>query len=265
MPATIFVTDDEAAIRSAVIKRLSRRHHQVTGFDSGEGLVAALDRQVPDLILLDLKMSGLSGLETLKAVRHKSPRSPVIMLTAYGTIQNAVDAMRLGAYEFMIKTVGLQGLDEVVDRALEFRTLRQKVDLRELTPLRAASSISSLGYRTRAEESSHMVNLAKKISDEISDEEIDSLIASQALDELLQRERQSREDTDSIWLVVVMMVMVFVILVVFEIQVLISRPKNEHPTESAWYYHALPPFKIFSRDRPGSVLASTTLILKWIP
>lgn len=99
-----------------------------------------------------------------------------------------------------------------------------------------------------------MVNLAKKISDEISDEEIDSLIASQALDEFLQRERQSREDPDSIWLVVVMTVMVFVILVMFEIQVLISRPKNEHPTESAWYYHALPPFKILGRDRPGSFL-----------
>jgi hypothetical protein len=98
-----------------------------------------------------------------------------------------------------------------------------------------------------------MANPARKISDE----GIDSVIASQALNELVRREHQSRQDRGSIWLVIVMMVMVFLILVLFEIQVLISRPKNEHPTESAWYCHALPLFKILSRDRPGSVLPPT--------
>ncbi len=73
MPATIYVTDDDPAIRSAVIKRLSRRQHRVTSFDSGEALLTALDRVLPDLILLDLKMPGLSGLDTLRAVRIKCP------------------------------------------------------------------------------------------------------------------------------------------------------------------------------------------------
>ena len=127
MRATIFVTDDEPAIRSAITKRLSRRQHRVSGFDSGEALVTGLEREVPDIILLDLKMPGMSGLETLKAVRPTSPQSLVIMLTAYGTVQDAVEAMKLGAYDFVIKTVDLEELDQVVDRALELLALRRRL------------------------------------------------------------------------------------------------------------------------------------------
>jgi hypothetical protein len=106
-----------------------------------------------------------------------------------------------------------------------------------------------------------MANPARKISDE----GIDSLIASQALNELFRREHQSREDRGSIWLVIVMMIMVFLILVLFEIEVLISKPKNEHPIESAWYRHALPLFKIVSRDRPSSVLPPTQTTVTLLP
>ena len=86
-----------------------------------------MDREVPDLILLDLKMPGLSGLETLKAIRSKFPQAFVIMLTSYGTVEDAVEAMKLGAYDFVIKTVDLDGLDQVVGRALELLTLRRRV------------------------------------------------------------------------------------------------------------------------------------------
>ena len=127
MNANIFVTDDEPAIRSALVKRLSRRHHRVTAFESGEMLVKALDHDVPDLVLLDVKMPGLSGLDALKVCRVKAPFALVIMLTAYGTVQDAVEAMKLGAYDFVIKTVDLEGLEQVLDRALELLTLRQRV------------------------------------------------------------------------------------------------------------------------------------------
>ena len=127
MGATIFVTDDEPAIRSALVKRLSRRQHSVSGFESGDALIKGLEREVPDLILLDLKMPGLSGLDTLKAFRSKFPQPLVIMLTAYGMVEDAVEAMKLGAYDFVIKTVDLDGLDQVVARALELLTLRRRV------------------------------------------------------------------------------------------------------------------------------------------
>ena len=129
MSASIFVVDDEPAIRTAIVKRIGRRHHRARGFDSGEALLAALDDEVPDLILLDLKMPGMSGLEVLKTLRQKSPHSLVIVLTSYGTVQDAVEAMKLGAYDFLIKTVDLGDMDPVMDRALELLSLRRRVAL----------------------------------------------------------------------------------------------------------------------------------------
>ena len=127
MNATIFVTDDEPAIRAALVKRLSRRQHRVLAFDSGEALLQALDHEVPDLMFLDVKMPGLSGLDALKACRAKAPFALVIMLTAYGTVQDAVEVMKLGAYDFVIKTVDLDGVEQVLDRALELFTLRRRL------------------------------------------------------------------------------------------------------------------------------------------
>src|SRR5881397_4121989 len=112
----IFVTDDEPAIRTAIVKRLLRRHHRVEGFESGEVLLKALEHDTPDLVMLDLKMPGMSGLDVLKQLRPLAPHTLVVMLTAYGTVQDAVEAMKLGAYDFLIKAVDLEGMDPVVDR-----------------------------------------------------------------------------------------------------------------------------------------------------
>ena len=127
MQATIFVTDDDQVVRAAITKRLSRLEHLIRSFDSGESLLEALEQETPDLILLDLKMTGLSGLETLKLLRPKAPSALVILLTAYGTIEDAVEAMKLGAYDFLIKSVDLSVVDPVVQRALEHLGLRGRV------------------------------------------------------------------------------------------------------------------------------------------
>ena len=125
--ATIYVTDDEQAIRSVIARRLSRRHHHVRTFDSGEALLEALTQEVPDLVVLDLKMGGMTGLETLKILRAQFPQLVVIMLTAYGTVEDAVEAMKLGAQDFVIKTVELENFDPVLNRTLELLSLRRRV------------------------------------------------------------------------------------------------------------------------------------------
>ena len=128
MHAVVFVTDDEQAIRSAIVKRLGRRGHRVVGFESGEALLEGLQHDMPDLILLDLKMPGLGGLETLKKLREFAPSALVIMLTAFGTVQDAVEAMKLGAYDFLIKSVDLEGIEPVITRALDLLELRRRIE-----------------------------------------------------------------------------------------------------------------------------------------
>lgn len=128
MRANIFVTDDDDVVRQAISRRLAKQHHHVRSFDSGEALLDALDHDVPDLILLDLKMAGLSGLETLKQIRAKSQQALVILLTAYGTVEDAVEAIKLGAYDFLIKSIDLSGVEPVIDRALEYLNLRRRID-----------------------------------------------------------------------------------------------------------------------------------------
>ena len=127
MHLSIFVTDDDEVVRSAIMRRLSRKFDGIRGFDSGEALLEGLKPDPPDLVLLDLKMSGMSGLETLRHIRANAPQTLVLMLTAYGTVEDAVEAMKLGAYDFVIKSVDLAGVEPVVNRAIEYLSLRRRV------------------------------------------------------------------------------------------------------------------------------------------
>src|SRR5213080_4769581 len=113
----IFVTDDEPAIRTAIVKRLLRRHHRVEGFESGEVLLKALEHDTPDLVMLDLKMPGMSGLDVLKQLRPLAPHTLVVMLTAYGTGKTAAKAMKRGPTNFLIKAFDLEGMNPVLNRA----------------------------------------------------------------------------------------------------------------------------------------------------
>jgi DNA-binding NtrC family response regulator len=126
---TILVVDDDADIREVVKDRLeSLGHRVVTATSGGEGL-DALERHNPHLILLDVEMPDMNGIEVLKQIRSRGHDTTAVMITAYGTIERAVQAMKEGAYDFIPKPFEPDHIALIVDKALERETLKREVDI----------------------------------------------------------------------------------------------------------------------------------------
>ncbi|MGP1576372.1 MAG: sigma-54-dependent transcriptional regulator [Treponema sp.] len=123
MKFRVLVVDDEKNIREGLQMALEDDGYEVlTAADGSDGLKYALSEAV-DLIITDLRMPGLSGQELLHKVSSESPGVPVIVLTGHGTVETAVEAMRMGAYDFLTKPVDLDRLSLLVKRALQTREL----------------------------------------------------------------------------------------------------------------------------------------------
>jgi two-component system response regulator FlrC len=139
----ILVVDDEAGVREFVAEALESDEHQTLALPSGEAALAELARQSYTLLLTDLKMPGMSGLDLLVKARELQPELEVIVLTAQGSVDVAVEAMKLGAFDFVQKPVsGPAQLRLLAARALERRSL---LDLKESTTLAEAGE-PSLSY-----------------------------------------------------------------------------------------------------------------------
>ena len=123
--ARVLVVDDETGIREFLAEALTDDDHEVASASSGEAAWDKLERESFEVVLTDLKMPGISGLELLKRIRERQPEVEVIMLTAHGAVDSAVEAMRLGAFDYLQKPVGsLAELRLVVRRAAERHALR---------------------------------------------------------------------------------------------------------------------------------------------
>lgn len=128
MRATIYVTDDDQNVCSALSRRLVKKGHLVRSFHSGASLIEALEHELPDLLFLDLKMPEMDGLETLRQIRQTIPKTLIVMLTAYGSVEDAVEAMRLGAYDFLIKSIDFSTVEPALHRAITFLELRRRIE-----------------------------------------------------------------------------------------------------------------------------------------
>ena len=126
MRFTVLIVDDEKNIREGLAEALDLDGYAVkTAADGAEGLKAVETSEV-DLVITDLKMPGLSGEELLRTLAGRYPGLPVIVLTGHGTIEDAVEAMRFGAFDFLTKPVNIDHLSLLVKRALESRELSRK-------------------------------------------------------------------------------------------------------------------------------------------
>ena len=126
--ARIVVCDDEMLIRMWLVEHLSDADYRVEDVADGAALEAALRTEPADLVLLDLRLPDVSGLDLLPRVKAIDPLLPVIMMTAYGEVETAVAAVRAGAHHFLEKPIALPELLLLIEQALAARRLRSEVD-----------------------------------------------------------------------------------------------------------------------------------------
>ena len=122
-PAHILVVDDEINIRGALVTMLEKKGHQVRGVATAEEGLAQLEAAPAELVITDLRMPGIGGMEFLCRLKDTWPDTEVVVMTAYGSIDTAVEAMRCGAYDYLTKPIDRERFPIVVDKALERHAL----------------------------------------------------------------------------------------------------------------------------------------------
>jgi two-component system nitrogen regulation response regulator NtrX len=132
MPKTILVADDEKGIRDTLGRLLEYEKYKVLTAEDGEAALAVAQGEAVDLVLLDIKMPGMDGMEVLSRLHESRPDLPVVIISGHGTIQTAVEATRLGAFDFIEKPVDADRILLVIRNGLErVKLVRENIDLRQ--------------------------------------------------------------------------------------------------------------------------------------
>ncbi|MBU1044154.1 MAG: sigma-54 dependent transcriptional regulator [Candidatus Omnitrophica bacterium] len=119
----ILVVDDEPGMRQFLNKLLSDNGYKISTAENGNDALDLIAKQVPDLAIIDFKMPGMDGLQLLSKIKEKFPQVTVIMMTAYGTMENAIRAIKSGAYDYLSKPFEIESILLVINKALEKKRL----------------------------------------------------------------------------------------------------------------------------------------------
>ncbi len=123
--AKILVVDDEPDFQETVVKRLIDRGFEATGADDGYRCMEILEETDMDIVILDVKMPGMDGLEVLKRIKLKWPLVEVIMLTGHASVESGIQGMELGAFDYVMKPYKLEDLVQKIDHAYERKRIQQ--------------------------------------------------------------------------------------------------------------------------------------------
>ena len=126
--AEILIVDDDQSVATAFERFLRHEGHDCTLASNAEDALRLIDERNPDLVMMDIRMPGTDGLQALQQMRNAHPDLYVVMMTAYGTSQTSIDAIRGGAFEYLTKPLDLNQLRSVIDRALTARRSRNQVE-----------------------------------------------------------------------------------------------------------------------------------------
>jgi nitrogen regulation protein NR(I) len=126
----ILVIDDDEQLRKSFVKLLAEEDYSVKSTSSGEAGLTLIQTDVPDLVVLDMRLPGMNGLGTFEAIHEMEPKLPVIMMTAYGTTETAIEATKMGAFDYILKPFDVPNMLTVIAQALEAgRFMRSPVNM----------------------------------------------------------------------------------------------------------------------------------------
>jgi two-component system, OmpR family, response regulator len=122
----VLIVDDELDFLETIVKRLQRRKIDATGIESGLKALELLEREPFDVVILDVRMPGMDGIETLKEMKKKRPLMEVIMLTGHASVESGVQGMQYGAFDYVMKPANIDDLLEKIHQAYERKALHEK-------------------------------------------------------------------------------------------------------------------------------------------
>src|SRR4051794_12050342 len=161
MTDKLLLVDDEADVQYSFRRIFDSPEMELSTASSGEEALKTIPRLKPDLVIMDVRMGGMTGLETLRRIRQTDARLPVIMMTAYGTTQTAIEAMKLGAYDYLLKPFDVPKLKEIVFSALKAaRDMKEVVSYQPLLE----SEDYDLGIIGRSEQMQNVFKLIGQLS-----------------------------------------------------------------------------------------------------
>jgi two-component system NtrC family response regulator len=158
----ILILDDEAAQRDILTGYLKKKGYKIFSASSGREGIEIIKNNPVDIILSDFKMPDLNGIEVLEQVKKINPEISFVIVTAYGTVENAVKAMRLGAFDYISKPVDLDELDIMIERIIEHKNLKSENQLLK-TQLQEKYKISSIVSQSPKME--EVINVAARVAD----------------------------------------------------------------------------------------------------
>ena len=121
----VLVVDDELDFLETIVKRLEVRDIKATGVDSGPKALDLLDKEDFDVVVLDVKMPGMDGVETLVEMKKKKPQLPVVMLTGHATVESGIQGMKKGAFAYVMKPVALDELLDKLQKAFDRKSVQE--------------------------------------------------------------------------------------------------------------------------------------------
>ena len=157
----LLLIDDEADVQYSFRRTFDSPEIELTTATSGEEGLRLIPKLKPNLVMMDIRMGGMNGLETLRRLRQIDAKLPVIMMTAYGTTQTAIEAMKLGAYDYLLKPFDVPKLKQIVFEAFKVaRAMKQVVSYQPLLE----SEDYDLGIVGRCEQMQNVFKLIGQLS-----------------------------------------------------------------------------------------------------